>query len=119
MAQPSTSVHHTTHKWMAKLKWSTALWKCTFPVQPPEGEQKNLSRKIFSKKVLFTPFYFSILHSLIPNLSVGGIVASTAPVTIEVVSASKGIGDSWALSTDEIHTSSSCMIKKKIEKKNI
>ena len=35
-------------------------------------------------------------------------MAGTTPVTIheEVVSSSKGIGDSWALSTDEIHTSS-------------
>ena len=35
-------------------------------------------------------------------------MAGTTPVTIyeEVVSSSKGIGDSWALSTNEIHTSS-------------
>ena len=35
-------------------------------------------------------------------------MVGTTPVTIheEVVSSSKGIGDSWTLSTDEIHTSS-------------
>ena len=35
-------------------------------------------------------------------------MAGTTPVTIheEVVSSSKGIGDSWALLADEIHTSS-------------
>ena len=82
----------------------------TFPVQPPEGEENttNLRREIFSKKGSFTLFYFIISHSFIPNLSIGGVVAGTAPVTIheEVVSSSKGIGDNWALSTDEIHTSS-------------
>ena len=68
----------------------------------------NLRREIFSKKESFTLFYFSILHSFIPNLNVGGVVAGTTLVTIheEVVSSSKGIGDSCALSTDEIHTSS-------------
>ena len=65
-------------------------------------------REISSKKESFTLFYLSILHSFIPNLSVGDVVAGTTPVTIhkEVVSSSKGIGDSWAPSTDEIHTSS-------------
>lgn len=78
-------------------------------MQPPGGEKTiNLRREIFSKKVPFTLFYFSILHSFSPNLSVGGVVASTTPVTIheKVVSSSKGIGDSCALSTDEINTSS-------------
>ena len=78
-------------------------------MQPPGGEKTtNLGREIFSKKVPFTLFYFSILHSFIPNLGVGGVVAGTTPVTIheEVVSSSKGIGDNCALSTDEIHTSS-------------
>ena len=82
----------------------------TFPVQPPGGEENttNLRREIFNKKGSFTLFYFSISHSFIPNLSVGGVVAGTTPVTIheKVMSSSKGIGDSWALSTDEIHTSS-------------
>ena len=78
-------------------------------MQPPGGEKTtNLRREIFSKKVPFTLFYFSILHSFIPNLSVGGVVAGTTPVTIheEVMSLSKGIGDSCAFSTDKINTSS-------------
>ena len=39
----------------------------------------NLRREIFSKKGSFTLFSFSTLHSFIPNLSVGGIVADTTP----------------------------------------
>ena len=78
-------------------------------MQPPGGEKTtNLRREIFNKKAPFTLFYFSILHYFIPNLSVGGVMAGTTPVTIheEVVSSSKGIGDSCALSTDKINTSS-------------
>ena len=76
----------------------------------PLGEQKkgDWRRGIFSKKESFTPFCFSTLHSLIPNLSVGGVVAGTTPVTIheEAVPSSEGIGGNCALLTDEIHTSS-------------
>ena len=80
------------------------------PVQPLGGgnKKRNRRRGIFSKKESFTPFCFSTLHSLIPNLSVGGVVAGTTPVTIheEAVPSSEGIGGNCALLTDEIHTSS-------------
>ena len=53
-------------------------------------------------------FCFSTLHSIIPNLSVGGIVADTTLVTIheETAISSKKIGGNCALLTDEIQASS-------------
>ena len=73
-----------------------------------DGYFSKKKRRIFSKKESFTLFCFSTLHSFIPNLSVGGVVAGTTLVTIheEVVPSSEGIGGNCALSTDEIHTSS-------------
>ena len=67
------------------------------------GEEEYAVRKNHSHH-----FCFSTLHSIIPNLSVGGVVASATPVIIreEAALSSKGIGGNCALLTDEIQTSS-------------
>ena len=79
-------------------------------MQPLGGDQKrrNQRRGIFNKKESFIPFCFSTLHSIIPNLSVEGVVAGTTPVTIheEATLSSKGIGGNCGLLTDEIQASS-------------
>ena len=63
------------------------------------GEEEYSVRKNHSHL-----FCFSTLHSIIPNLSVGGVVAGITLVTIheEAALSSKGIGDNCALLTDEI-----------------
>ena len=60
-------------------------------------------------------FCFSTLHSIIPNLSVGSVVAGTTPVIIheETALLSKGIGGNCALLTDEIQTSSVMMVTRR------
>ena len=67
------------------------------------GEEEYAVRKNHSHH-----FCFSTLHSIIPNLSVGGVVAGTTPVIIdeEAALSSKGIGGNCALLTDVIQTSS-------------
>ena len=67
------------------------------------GEEEYAVRKNHSHH-----FCFSTLHSIIPNLSVGGVVAGTTPVIIdeEAALSRKEIGGNCALLTDEIQTAS-------------
>ena len=80
------------------------------PVQPLGGGQKKETgeEEYAVRKNHSHHFCFSTLHSIIPNLSVGGVVAGTTPVTIheEAVLSSTGTGGNCALLTDEIQASS-------------
>ena len=79
-------------------------------MQPLGGErEKETGEEEYSvRKNHSHHFFFSTLHSIIPNLSVGDVVAGTTLVIIreEAALSSKGIGGNCALLTNEIQASS-------------